>query len=231
MDDRSTSLYILNTDGVVITFIKIIQKISLQLLALIITPSIPSIMSLPTEPQFWYRNGFIISTDTNLLSISSINHAFDQDFMYWTQPVPDHVIQSIVNNSFCFGLYKVVHNTINDHVNSENNIAKETSQAFRPEELNQIGFARLITDNVTFAYLTDLYVLPTYQGLGLGGWLLDCIDESLSTLPYLRWFMLRTAKEKSKESYEKRLGMYILQSGDIKEGPVMMGKKGKACRA
>ncbi|KAK9365535.1 hypothetical protein V1509DRAFT_612478 [Lipomyces kononenkoae] len=173
-------------------------------------------MSLPTEPRFWCRNRFIISTDTQLLSISSINHAFGQDFMYWTGPVPDHVLQNIVNNSFCFGLYEVVHSTINSHV--------DTSQVVRPEYLNQIGFARLITDNVTFAYLTDVYVLPTYQGLGLGGWLIDCIHELLSALPYLRWFMLRTSKEKSKESYEKRLGMSVLQSGNIREGPVMMGR-------
>jgi ribosomal protein L27 len=43
--------------------------------------------------------------------------------------------------------------------------------------------------------------------------------------------MLRTSVEKSKESYQKRLGMSVLESGDIREGPVMMGKKGRAGRA
>ncbi|PYH94533.1 hypothetical protein BO71DRAFT_398805 [Aspergillus ellipticus CBS 707.79] len=91
-----------------------------------------------------------------------------------------------------------------------------------------MGFAALVTVNVTFAYLTDLFVLPEYQGLGLGGWLLDCGDELLSPLPHLRWVMLRTAMEKSKQSYERGLGMGVLESGDIRQGPVMMGKKGKA---
>jgi ribosomal protein S18 acetylase RimI-like enzyme len=98
-------------------------------------------------------------------------------------------------------------------------------------DVEQIGFARLITDNITFAYITDLYVLPDYQGLGLGEWILDCVDESLSALPYLRWAMLRTSVQKSKESYEKRLGMSLLPSGDTRDGPVVMGKKGRAGRA
>ena len=40
----------------------------------------------------------------------------------------------------------------------------------------QIGLARLITDYVTIAYLTDVYVLEEYQGKGLGTWLLGAVD-------------------------------------------------------
>lgn len=80
---------------------------------------------------------------------------------------------------------------------------------------------------VTFAYFTDLYVLPEYQGLGVGGWIIDCLAELLDEMPYLRWAMLRTSMEKSRDAYVKRLGMAVLKSGDIKEGPVMMGRKGR----
>ncbi|KAJ5741001.1 hypothetical protein N7493_000873 [Penicillium malachiteum] len=181
-------------------------------------------MSLPTEPQNWSRDDFIISTDKKALSISSINGVFAEDFMYWVNPVPDNVLQEIINNSFCLGLYKVIQG-------SDSKVTSQPLEALKVGAVEQIGFARLITDNITFAYLTDLYVLPKYQGLGLGGWLLDCVDELLSVLPYLRWSMLRTSAQKSKESYEKRLGMTVLPSGDVRDGPVMMGKKGRAGRA
>lgn len=58
--------------------------------------------------------------------------------------------------------------------------------------------------------------------------MIDCIGEVVDQMPYLRWAMLRTSLEQSRVAYEKRLGMKVLLSGDIKDGPVMMGKKGVA---
>jgi hypothetical protein len=181
-------------------------------------------MSLPKDPRSWQKPGFLISTDKSLLSIPAINHAFGLDIIYWTQPVPDSILQSIVDNSFCFGLYEI---TTAKNQNSSTTGHPQQGESFKAEDLKQIGFARIVGDMVTFAYLTDLYVLPGYQGLGLGGWIIDCIGELLNEMPYLRWAMLRTSMERSQDAYEKKLGMAVLQSGDIKDGPVMMGKKGK----
>lgn len=179
-------------------------------------------MSLPTEPQSWFKGDeFIISTDKTLLSIPSINEAFDADFMYWASSLPDQVLEQIIQNSFCFGLYKAPSS-------QQQQPLQEVKT--RKDSYKQIGFARLVTDCVTFAYLTDVYVLPEYQGRGLGGWLIDCVNESLEELPYLRWTMLRTSSPKSKSSYENRMGMMILSCGDVRDGPVMMGKKGKGAR-
>ncbi|GES59644.1 GNAT family N-acetyltransferase [Aspergillus terreus] len=164
-------------------------------------------MALPSEPRVWTKNEFTVSTDRSLLSVDSINAAFAQDFMYWTKPFPDDILRQILDQSFCFGVYK----------------PNPTS-----DNLQQIGFARLVTDTITFAYLTDVYILPEYQGLGLGGWLLDCVDELIRPLPYLRWSMLRTSSEKSKQSYEKRMDMVVLDCGNTQEGAIMMGRKGKA---
>ncbi|RAO74248.1 uncharacterized protein BHQ10_010260 [Talaromyces amestolkiae] len=180
-------------------------------------------MSLPTKAQSWHRNNFIISTDKTLLSIASINSAFDAEFMYWTSSVPDSALEEIIRNSFCFGLYENARET---DVTAGTGSKEEEEQ----REYKQIGFARLITDCVTFAYLTDVYVLPEYQGRGLGGWLLDCVNELLEPLPHLRWTMLRTSSRKSKESYERRMGMSILAYRDVEDGPVMMGRKGKGNR-
>lgn len=68
----------------------------------------------------------------------------------------------------------------------------------------QIGLLRLITDDVTFAYLTDVYVLPEYQGKGLGSWMLGCLNEVIKAWPHLRRMMLLTSNNLS--WYEKALG-------------------------
>jgi len=65
------------------------------------------------------------------------------------------VLRGAVSGSLCFGLY---HNG------------------------SQIGFARVITDNATFAYLCDVFVLEGYRGQGLGHWLI----ETLATHPNLQ---------------------------------------------
>lgn len=168
-------------------------------------------MSLPNKPLTWHRPGFQISTNKSLLSLDSINHAFSLDTVYWTNPVPTEILAKIVENSFCLGLYEVSNSSTTDAENPK---------------LEQIGFARLVGDSITFAYFTDLYVLPQYQGLGLGGWVIDCIGEIVDQMPYLRWAMLRTSLEQSRVAYEKRLGMQVLLSGNVRDGPVMMGKRG-----
>lgn len=72
----------------------------------------------------------------------------------------------------------------------------------------QIGLARLITDRVTFAYLTDVYVLPGHQGKGLGRWLLSCVGQHVAaSCPRLRGFVLFTHGERAVRFYEAVLGM------------------------
>ncbi|GAB1197729.1 hypothetical protein APSETT444_007032 [Aspergillus pseudonomiae] len=183
-------------------------------------------MTLPIEPQTWTKDSFLVSTDKNLLSVPAINTAFDKDFMYWTKSYPEDILKQIIESSFCFGVYKTTPK--NTGQNGECNGISTDGPTDAQQNVEQIGFARLITDNVTFAYLTDLYILPECQGHGLGGWLIDCVDEVLRPLPHLRWFMLRTSAEKSKQAYEKRLEMTVLDTSCVSEGGIMMGRKGKA---
>ncbi|KAE8382359.1 hypothetical protein BDV26DRAFT_16837 [Aspergillus bertholletiae] len=182
-------------------------------------------MALPIEPQTWSKEPFIISTDKALLSVSAINAAFDQECMYWARSFPEDILQHIINGSFCFGVYKVQPNIAGQ--DGESNMISNDRPPDSNQNIVQIGFARLITDNVTFAYLTDLYILPEYQGHGLGGWLIDCVGEVMRPLPHLRWFMLRTSSEKSRQAYEKRLEMSVLDTGSA-SGGFMMGRKGTA---
>lgn len=165
------------------------------------------------NPQTWtLEPNYKISTDKALLSIRSINSVFAQDWMYWTASYPEEVLARIIENSLCFGVYKTTTST----------------SPYSPDVHEQIGFARIITDNVTFAYLTDLYILPEYQGAGLGRWLIDCVDEVLKEMPYLRWAMLRTSSVKSKEAYEAKLRMSVLAEVDPNRG-IVMGRRGGGC--
>lgn len=56
----------------------------------------------------------------------------------------------------------------------------------------QVGLVRVVTDDVTFAYLTDIYILPEHHGRGLGRWMLECLGEIVRGWKYLRRFMFLT---------------------------------------
>ncbi len=86
----------------------------------------------------------------------------------------------------------------------------------------QIGLARLVTDEVTIAYLTDVYVLEEYQGKGLGTWLIQCVNEALSTWPKLRRVMLISSH--GSEFYEKYLGVEDFKQGV--DGLMVMSRRG-----
>ncbi len=77
-----------------------------------------------------------------------------------------------------------------------------------------IAFARIITDYVTFGYLTDVYVSTEYQGKGLGRWMMQCLDEVISAWPAMRRFMILTGSPDAIRLYENTLGARdIRQSG------------------
>ena len=87
--------------------------------------------------------------------------------------------------------------------------------------MRQIGLARLITDQTTFAYLTDVYILEQYQGQGIGSFLMECLDETLLSWPELRGTFLITSGE---DFYTKRLGMQLFDGS--KTGSKWMVKRG-----
>ena len=79
----------------------------------------------------------------------------------------------------------------------------------------------MITDYVTFAYLTDVYVLDEYQGWGLGSWLIGCVQEFFESMPHLRRSMLVTGSEWAQRYYEKRMKM-----GKVEGKAIVMAWKG-----
>jgi GNAT superfamily N-acetyltransferase len=110
-----------------------------------------------------HRGNFTVSTDPGRLDLDAI-HAF-LSTSYWAEGIPRELLERALRNSLCFGLYE--------------------------GEGRQIGFARVITDTATYAYLCDVYVLPEWRGRGLGTWMMEQVMDH-SDLQGLRRFSLVT---------------------------------------
>jgi GNAT superfamily N-acetyltransferase len=109
------------------------------------------------------RAGFTISTDPDRLDLEA-THAYLANDSYWAAGIPFPVFRKSVDHSLCFGVY---------------------------HQGRQIGFARVISDFATFAYLADVFILDEYQGQGLGKWLVTSL-LSIPELQGLRRWMLVT---------------------------------------
>lgn len=96
----------------------------------------------------WREKNYLISTDSEKLDIPAVHNYLTRST--WAKGIDVETVTASTKNSLNFGIY---HND------------------------TQIGFARLITDYATFAYLCDVYVLEEYQGDGLGRWLMECIHR------------------------------------------------------
>lgn len=107
------------------------------------------------------EQGYAISTDPALLDINAIHRYLSQD-SYWAKNIPLTVVERSVANSFCFGVY---------------------------HSGKQAGFARLITDKATFAYLADVFILPEHRGKGLSKWLVACIQAHPDVQGLRRWLL------------------------------------------
>jgi GNAT superfamily N-acetyltransferase len=85
----------------------------------------------------------------------------------------------------------------------------------------------VITDESSFAYLTDVFIIPEYQGKGLGKWLMECINKTFESWPDLRVAMLYAGGhdgENAVKFYQKAFGMTKFVPG--KNGLEILLKKG-----
>ncbi|WP_298439466.1 GNAT family N-acetyltransferase [uncultured Ferrimonas sp.] len=112
----------------------------------------------------WQREGYRVSTDPAELDRAMVHRFLSQE-AYWCQGISAAVVDRAIDHSLCFGLY---------------------------QQQRQLGFARLITDHATFAYLADVFVLPHCRGHGLGRWLLQCV-HAYPGVDQLRRLLLVTA--------------------------------------
>ena len=108
------------------------------------------------------KYGYCISTEKAKLDLKAIHH-FLSTQAYWSKNIPIEKVQTAIENSLNFGLY------LKDQ---------------------QIGYARIISDFSTIAYLGDLYILPEYRGQGLSKWLMNTIMSHPNLQGLRRWILL-----------------------------------------
>lgn len=106
------------------------------------------------------RDGYEIDDDKARLDRDVIHGVLGQS--YWAAGIPRAVIEKSIDGSDCFGVY-------------------QGSQ--------QIGFARLVTDRATFAYLCDVFILPEFRGQGLAKWLCGSLIELPRYQGLRRWLL------------------------------------------
>ncbi len=114
------------------------------------------------EIMQWKKNDYLISTDKSKIDVNAVHHFLSRS--YWAEGIPIETVKRSITNSLCFGVY---HN-------------EET-----------VGFARVISDFATFAYLADVFILPQERGKGLSKWLMRVIIDH-PQLQGLRRFTLAT---------------------------------------
>jgi GNAT superfamily N-acetyltransferase len=130
------------------------------------------------------RGEFLISTDRARLDLDVI-HGFLTN-CYWAKGIPREVVARSMEYSLCFGVY--------DETKVESpRLAKEArhgAPAVTQGTLVQVGFARIVSDFATVAYLGDVFILESHRGRGLSKWLMDCIMRHSALQNLRRWILL-----------------------------------------
>lgn len=108
----------------------------------------------------WKQGEFTITDRREELDVETIHNFLRES--YWAKGVPRSIVEKAIKHSLCFGLY---HNA------------------------KQVGFARAVSDQATFAYLADVFVVPVYRERGLGKWLVSCVLAHPELQGLRRWLL------------------------------------------
>jgi len=108
------------------------------------------------------KGRYSITTEPQKLDLDATHAYLSRSF--WAEGIPKDTVATAMANSLCFGLF---------------------------DGDDQVGFARVVTDRATFAYLCDVYVLESHRRRGLGKWLIQTVVAH-PDLQGLRRFQLVT---------------------------------------
>jgi GNAT superfamily N-acetyltransferase len=108
------------------------------------------------------RDQYVVSTDPRAVDVDVMHACLTRS--YWAEGISKDVVQKSIPGSLCFSLL---------------------------DGARMVGFARVVTDRATFAYLCDVFVLEEYRGRGLGTWLIESVVLH-PDLAGLRRFVLAT---------------------------------------
>jgi GNAT superfamily N-acetyltransferase len=108
----------------------------------------------------WTRGEFSISCDPDKQDLDVIHGFLSRS--YWSNGIPKDIVKRSIAGSLCFAL-----------------LHRE----------KQIGFARVISDFATIAYLGDVFVLEEYRGQGLSKWMMECVSAHPDLQGLRRWML------------------------------------------
>jgi N-acetylglutamate synthase-like GNAT family acetyltransferase len=111
--------------------------------------------------QTYLNKGYNISTDQSLLQFDTIYDYLNTQ-SYWAKGISTEKLKMAIQSSVCFGVY---------HQNK------------------QVGFARVISDNSTFAYLADVFIIESHRKQGLSKWLMQTILAHPNFKDLRRWLL------------------------------------------
>jgi GNAT superfamily N-acetyltransferase len=112
-------------------------------------------------PNEWQQGSQVISTDKDRLNLPLI-HDFLSNKSYWAKGRSLETVRRSIENSLSFGVY---------------------------EGSEQIGFARVVTDYATFAWIADVFIIEKCRGQGTGKWLIDVIVSHRDLQGFRRWVL------------------------------------------
>ncbi|SDM56159.1 Acetyltransferase (GNAT) family protein [Fictibacillus solisalsi] len=115
----------------------------------------------------WKKGNYVISTDKTWLNVEMI-HKFLSEESYWAKGIKIERVRRAIENTLCFGVYEM-----------------------KNDQPVHAGFARILTDYVTTAYLCDVFIDKRYRGKGLSKWLVQTII-SFEDLQEVRGMLLAT---------------------------------------
>jgi N-acetylglutamate synthase-like GNAT family acetyltransferase len=111
----------------------------------------------------WRQGEFVVSTDPKRVDVDVVQRFLSEE-SYWAQNCPRSIVERMIEGSLTFGIYH------------------EPSGAM-------VGFARVITDRATFAYLSDVFVLSDWRGQGLSKFLMEAIWSHPDLQGQRRWLL------------------------------------------
>jgi GNAT superfamily N-acetyltransferase len=130
----------------------------------------------------WVNGSFTVTCDPARMDLAVIAEFLASS--YWAKGIPAATVERSLAHSLCFALL---------------------------DGSRQVGFARVISDHATIAYLGDVFVLPEYRGRGLSKWLMECINSHPELQGLRRWIL---ATRDAHGLYEK-FGFTALQKPEI----------------
>lgn len=108
----------------------------------------------------WHRGNFTVSCDPARIDLGVVSRFLASS--YWAKGIPEQTVAKSLANSLCFVLL---------------------------DGDQQVGFAKIISDRATIAYLNDVFVLPEYRGHGLAKWMMECVLNHPELQGLRRWVL------------------------------------------